>query len=255
MIKKAARAAVMSIGIALLLAGSFYSLVLNFNLGNYLPVIIGSALILICVFGEKIMRLTARGPAKYLRIFLTFLTLAIALLFAVTCVRIYTHSRNVPPPGKDALIVLGAGLRGDRVSGTLALRLDKALEYLYSNPGTIAVVSGGQGPDEWVTEASAMKKYMTARGIEGHRIIEEGRSTSTRENFAFSKDILDRHFKGRAYSVAYVTNDFHSLRADITAKKLNLDAESLAAPSLFYMTPNHYTREFMALLWHMAFDR
>ena len=52
------------------------------------------------------------------------------------------------------VIVLGAQVRGNKISRTLERRLDKAVEYAAYHPNTVFVLSGGQGDDEDVTEAS-----------------------------------------------------------------------------------------------------
>ena len=63
---------------------------------------------------------------------------------------------------------------------SLRRRLDTAISYLKEHPGTMAVLSGGQGREEAVSEARAMGEYMRARGISQARLILEERSTSTR---------------------------------------------------------------------------
>ena len=40
---------------------------------------------------------------------------------------------------------------------------------------------GGQGSNEPTTESSVMKSYLVTHGLEKHRIVEENRSTNTRE--------------------------------------------------------------------------
>lgn len=52
------------------------------------------------------------------------------------------------------------------------------------------VVSGGQGMDEEVSEAFAMKEYLTNKGISEDRIIMEDKSTNTLENIKNTK-VLD----------------------------------------------------------------
>ena len=66
---------------------------------------------------------------------------------------IYREGHASPPAGADAVIVLGCGVRGERVSLTLARRLDAALAYLEENPKAYVVVSGGQGAGEDISEA------------------------------------------------------------------------------------------------------
>lgn len=54
------------------------------------------------------------------------------------------------------VIILGAGLRGEKVSNTLKVRLDEAIKYYKLHPNTMIIVSGGQGPDEVISEASML---------------------------------------------------------------------------------------------------
>jgi len=78
----------------------------------------------------------------------------------------------------DYLVILGAGLKGDRITPTFQYRLDKGVEYLRANPELKVV---GQGPGEDLTEAEAMKRYLVSHGIDEDRIIMEDRATSTEE--------------------------------------------------------------------------
>src|SRR5699024_8835907 len=91
---------------------------------------------------------------------------------------------------EDVIIVLGCGIRGDMVSDQLARRLDAAIRYHTQNPDAMILVSGGQGPQESVTEALAMETYLIAGGIPSDKIIKEESSTSTYSNLLFSKEIL-----------------------------------------------------------------
>ena len=58
------------------------------------------------------------------------------------------------------IIVLGAGLKGDTPSLALERRLEKAAEYMNKNGNAIAIVSGGQGKGETISEAQAMENYL-----------------------------------------------------------------------------------------------
>jgi uncharacterized SAM-binding protein YcdF (DUF218 family) len=92
----------------------------------------------------------------------------------------------------DYLMILGAGIRGKEVSLTLQKRMDKGIEYLISNPEAIVIVSGGQGLGEEISEAEAMKNYLVNHGIKENRIIKEEKSTSTMENFKYTKEIIQK---------------------------------------------------------------
>ena len=109
------------------------------------------------------------------------------------------------------MIVLGCAVRGERVSLTLARRLDAALSYLEQNPEACVVVSGGQGAGEHISEAEAMHRYLTERGIAESRILLEDKSMSTLENFRFSKALIDEAI-GPDAKLVFVTTRFHVFR-------------------------------------------
>ncbi|MDF2506066.1 YdcF family protein [Clostridium sp.] len=118
----------------------------------------------------------------------------------------------------DYVMILGAGLRGKEISLTLKERMEKGVEYLRSNPEALVIVSGGQGPDEEITEAEAMKKYLVGHGIKEARIIKEDRSTSTMENFKNTKEIVLKN-NNESIKILVVTNDFHMFRAKLLANR------------------------------------
>lgn len=118
---------------------------------------------------------------------------------------------------EDAVIVLGSGIKGERLSVGLKSRLDRAAAYYQKNPNAVIVVSGGQGPQETITESLAMERYLINQGIPKEKIIREDNATSTFENFAYAKKLLDERFN-RTYSIAFVTSDYHVFRAESIAK-------------------------------------
>lgn len=124
-------------------------------------------------------------------------------------------------PNLDYVIVLGAGVRKDGLSTTLRLRLDKAAEYALENPETILVLSGGMGAGEPEAEATAMQTYLVERGIAKERLLLEERSTSTTENIAYSKVLLQQKQSGQQDSarIGVLTSNFHLYRAVKIAQK------------------------------------
>lgn len=236
-----------------------YSAVLCIKLrvsqSNLIPGLVGLVITLYAALFPKIYDRQATGIFKGLKYIINAAIAFCGITFVGMCLSIFAVSQSVPDPGREAVIVLGAGLKGDRVTKTLSLRLDQALEYHAQNPSAVIVVSGGQGPDEWISEAAAMKGYLMARGVDEQQIIAEDKSTSTKENFDFSRKLLDAHFAGKPYKIVYVTNDFHLMRAGFYAKKAGYeDAQGLAAPSLWYMLPNYYTREYLAVMKYFALE-
>ncbi len=144
-----------------------------------------------------------------------------ALLIAGLVVLLLLGSRIVagmheqPEADLDYVIVLGAQVRGKRPSRALRRRLERAAEYARENPDTVLILSGGQGPDEGISEAECMRRYLTEQGIEEKRLLLEDKSTTTRENLRFSAKLLDKEED----RVGIVTNNFHICRALMVARR------------------------------------
>ena len=94
------------------------------------------------------------------KIVLGCVLLAGALTFAVMEGLIVSQMFAKGEPELEYVLVLGAQVRGDRVSRALEDRLKTAKAYLDENPETKAVLSGGQGPGENLTEAQAMYDWL-----------------------------------------------------------------------------------------------
>ena len=117
-------------------------------------------------------------------------------------------------PNLEYIIVLGAHVDGTRLTLALLERTRRALQYLEENPDTKAVLSGGKGDGESLSEAQAMCDYLVEHGIDRERLILEERSTSTTENLKFSLALI-----GLDHSVGVVTNNFHVFRGTAIGRK------------------------------------
>ncbi len=179
-----------------------------------------------------------------------FLGLSFYFLWLFTANAIYASICAVMPTFRkpDYIIVLGAALHGDKVSPILANRLDKAVQqYKRWGKNALFITSGGQGKDELIPEAVAMKRYiMDKYNIASEKIITESQSTTTYENMLFSKRIIEKKL-GKARGI-FVTNNFHVLRASMYATKVKLKAVGVGAKTAFYYVPNAFTREFIGIL-------
>lgn len=167
------------------------------------------------------------------------------LVFAAAECLILSQMNATAEDGLDYILVLGAKIRGDRVTRSLKYRLDAAYEYLVKNENTIVIVSGGQGADEVVSEASVMKAYLEQRGIDSNRIWMEDKSTNTAENLKFSRRLM----KGENPSAAVVSNNFHIYRAMALGRRQGLSGiQGIAAKTDPYLLLNYMVREGMALV-------
>ena len=233
------------IGMLLCLNGLYLLTISNLTSGTFLTIFLGLFLLIWGIFYVKIGELTQNGVLKFVKIFVIILMCLEVLL--VGFLTIYGHNDNVDYR-EDALIVLGAGIRGDKVTLTLKLRLDKAIEYHKKNPDALIVVTGGQGFQETVTEASAMEKYLLEQGVPKDVIVKEERATSTNENMRFSKQILDERFGGK-YKVAVISNNFHIYRSVVIAKMEGFeDISHMHAGLQWYNIVQCYLRESLATL-------
>ena len=113
------------------------------------------------------------------------------------------------------IIVLGAQVRGRKITDSLKRRLDCASEYLKEHPDVHVIVSGGQGKDEEVTEAYAMARYLECEGLDRRRIVQEDVSVNTLENLKFSRNLI----ADVDTPVGIVSNNFHVYRGCVYAKR------------------------------------
>lgn len=227
------------------------------NLGTILPGIIGCALVL---WGLTRNYLKKHFPSDYyfprllrmIRWGISFLLCSFLLIESL----LLWNTKDVVPGQADYLVILGAGLNGDKLSWTLWERVDKGLKILQENPGMKVVVSGGQGPGESITEAEAMQRYLVEHGIAKERIFKEEKSTSTMENFRYSREILGLQPSYEpSEKVLVITNDFHMFRAKILARRNGLNPVGIPSLTPWYLRPNAYLREYFAVVKSLVFDR
>ncbi len=237
----------------ILIADTFFILTRsNPNLGVVLPALLGTPLLLYGIFKARLDSFFKRKAGRIIKwIFIGGYIFMAGVIGIFTCVAL-SASLTAPAPGAQAVIVLGAGIRGEQVSLSLKNRLDAAASYRAQNPDAVLVCSGGYGAGKTVSEAYAMEKYLLSIGVPQSFIIKEERATTTSENFIYSKEILDGLLP-KGYRAIYATNDFHILRAGMCAQDAGLAAQGLAAPTPAAIAPNCFMREALALLYTYVF--
>lgn len=166
-------------------------------------------------------------------------------LFLVMEGLIFSGMGKKGQPELDYIVVLGCQVNGEKPSKFLRKRLETAKEYLRANPGTKAVLSGGQGSGEDISEAECMRRYLSKAGIGEDRLILEDQSTTTYENLKFSQEYL----KADRDTVGIVTNNFHVYRSlRIAAKAGYTQTVGIAAPAGTVLQIHYLVREFFALM-------
>ncbi len=225
----------------LLIMSLIYIVRFPYNHGSYMPLAIAIALFVLDYLKNKKNR-SKSETVLYRLIQIGFVYFVIT--FTIFCVTVAKNRELESDKDYDVIVVLGAGLKdGQYISQTLAYRLDKAIE-LYELKNVPIVVSGGQGPDELVSEASAMKDYLVSQGIDESEIYMEDKSTSTEENFEFSKIVLDAILT-EDYEIVFTSSDFHIARAEKFMKESGLIGYGVGSESVVTMIPSNYLREYV----------
>ena len=168
-----------------------------------------------------------------------------ALVFAAASAMM-VHAARYLPHNPGTVIVLGCQVRGEAPSLMLTRRMEAALAHLRENPESVGVLSGGQGPGEWITEAECMRRFFVTHGIAEDRLYLEDRSTSTLENIRFSMAIIEDH--GLPRDVAIATDGFHQFRAQRFARQSGLRPGAVSAKTPFGVLPFYWVREVAAII-------
>ncbi|MBR0419652.1 MAG: YdcF family protein [Erysipelotrichaceae bacterium] len=184
---------------------------------------------------------------SFAAIYLYFECMVIGTIIAFVIV-----SRYEPNYDKEFMIVLGCGLMKDgSLTPLLKGRVDRALQF-YNNQKKLTgkeltfIPSGGQGPDEVISESEAMKRYLLSQGIKEELIVKEDKSGTTEENMAFSKKIIEE--LDPEADVAFSTTNYHVFRAGLFARRVKMRAQGVGAKTKWYFMINATVREFVGLL-------
>ncbi|MBQ3488650.1 MAG: YdcF family protein [Clostridia bacterium] len=172
------------------------------------------------------------------------------VLAGITEALIIRHSFGDPREQVGYMVVLGAKVRSTGPSVSLWDRIYGARDYLQAHEDVIAVVSGGQGPDEPMTEARAMYDALVELGIDPDRIWLEEQATSTWENITYSLDLIEEKTGARPEKIGVLSSEYHLFRASLLAKKCGAEFVGIPAEtSRFSQKVNHFMRE-IAGVWH-----
>ena len=201
-----------------------------------------------------IVRIRNRNkPARCaVNVVITTVILCLAYVITATSLMIAYAYRKAPlsdrPP---VVVVLGCYVADGQPSTLLSERIMTAYEYLSEHPECPCIVSGGQGDDESISEAECMYRELVNMGISSDRIYKEDRSTSTRENLDFSKEIMERENLGD--TAVIVTNAWHELRASMIASDLDLPCGLEGASTPPWRLPSNYLRELAGIIYQLVF--
>lgn len=218
------------------------------NAGNIAGTFASAVLLIITIFWRQVSGLISsiwqHIPGK---MFLSVIALMLAAgicLAGFLSVKMISAVNNQPERPCTA-VVLGCKVKGTVPSLMLKRRLEAAYSYLDENPEAMCIVSGGKGAGEDISEAEAMKQYLTDKGISSQRILMEDSSVNTRQNLAFSSEVLEEN--GLDKEIVIITDGFHQYRASLIAEELGLEAYSVSCSTRTELVPAYWVREWFAL--------
>ena len=224
------------------------------NIGNMTGMVVSVVLLLYVLFASLIhawiKEAWKKNGARWVLTGMGAVLVGIAMLAVVEtgCM----ISVNMKKPAENATaVVLGCRVYGERASLSLVERLEAACEYLEEHPDAVCVVSGGQGPGETISEAECMYRWLVRNGIDASRIYKEDRSTSTEENIAFSKEVIEENALNP--NIAIVTSEYHSYRAGVIAEKQEMSYGTASGQTAIWLLPTYYVRELYAILAEWIF--
>ena len=223
-----------------------------FAVGYSFSVLVCCVLMGIILFYTVTAQLRNKFPKSMLwlrRIFTIVLCIGI-LVVGTTEALVIEASFGDPEESCEYIVVLGAMVREDGPSVSLQDRIFAAYDYLTAHPDVTAIVSGGQGPDEPISEAKCMYDALTGMGIDPQRLWIEDKATSTWENIRFTLDLVESKTGVRPTKLGILSSEYHLLRASLFADAAGIESVGIPAKtSIFGQKANHFMRE-VAGIWH-----
>lgn len=135
----------------------------------------------------------------------------------------YTKLENI-----DCIIVLGAGIWGDKPSPMLEDRLLEGINLYNNNVSNKIIMSGDHGREEY-DEVNIMKNYAIEKGVPSENIFMDHAGFSTYESIYRAKEIF------KAKKVVIVTQRYHLYRALYIANQLGLEAYGVGSDPRKYV--------------------
>lgn len=172
---------------------------------------------------------------------------SIIALFAFWFARLRMAYQREATVADDAnIIVLGGAVVNGEPRPTLARRLNVAFELCAEHPQRTLVLTGGPLHNEPGTEAEAMERYLRRKGIPKQQMLMEQRARNTRENIAYSCNLLDQ--AGHTGQRCVLTSEYHLYRAVREGRMQGVELVPIAAPTPLSGRLQQWCREVLTIL-------
>ena len=117
----------------------------------------------------------------------------------------------------DCILILGAGIWGDKPSPMLQDRLDEGIKLYKKGLSSKIIMSGDHGKEEY-DEVNVMKSYAIEKGVPSKDIFMDHAGFSTYESVYRSKEVFE------VKKMIIVTQKYHLYRALYIADRLDINA-------------------------------
>ena len=247
LLKKFIKPALILLGVLVIIYVIYLSLLWKRYLINLFAGIIALLFIIAVINSEKLLIIVRKFP-KWIRISCKVVLCVFAASFLIVEVIILSHMRGKASANEtEYIVILGCQVNGSLASLPLLRRGYNAVNYMKRHENVKAVITGGQGPREDITEAEAMRRLLAENDIGEERILIEDKSRSTIENLKFADELYGLHDK----NIVIVTSDYHMFRSLSIAKKLGYqNAAGLSATSQVSVLPAYLLREYAAVMFY-----
>ena len=122
----------------------------------------------------------------------------------------------------DCIIILGAGVWGDKPSPMLEDRLLQGITLYNNQTSSKIIMSGDHGKEEY-DEVNVMKDFAIEKGVKSEDIFMDHAGFSTYDSVYRAKEIF------KAQKIIIVTQKYHLHRALYVAEKLGIEAYGVAS--------------------------
>lgn len=136
--------------------------------------------------------------------------------------KIVTEKQAKELENVDCILVLGAGIWGDKPSPMLEDRLLQGITLYNNQTSSKIIMSGDHGKEEY-DEVNVMKDFAIENGVKSEDIFMDHAGFSTYDSVYRAKEIF------KAQKIIIVTQKYHLHRALYVAEKLGIEAYGVAS--------------------------
>ncbi|MEE1026018.1 MAG: YdcF family protein [Acutalibacteraceae bacterium] len=158
---------------------------------------------------------------------------AILIGFLSTAVSIWEYGEMEEKQTADVAIVLGAALSKNSVSPVYRERINHAITLYNEGYVKYVILTGGVGEGNIYSDAFIAMEYAVSVGLPKKAILLEEKSTVTKENLLYSKEIMEDNLLKTAI---IVSDPIHMKRAMLMANDMGMIAFASPTSTTMYQT-------------------